>query len=735
MTRLRLGLLAAFGVLAGLQWGALVTDPPLPRLIGVVVVATALGAALRAIGPAAGPRRGAADRLLLVGVVVVATAAGALVVGIPARAIVPWGWDRLAAGVETGLNGLGGSFDYPYDGPGAWSRLLLVVPFVPLMIAAAALAFGRGRDRGRVPVAGLVALLAAFAVPAVARPTPAPLLWGGLLLLLVAAWLWGDRARTLPALVAVAGFGAVAVPVAAGLAADDPPLDYRSWALPGIERVATFDWEPSYGPIDWPRTGALLFRVHADRPSYWRVEVLDEFYADGWRRSGTGGGPVPAEPAPAPGPLLDPGRTRSAWFSIRALESPLLISPGTPLAFEGVDGSDRDRDGTTHVEEQPLEAGDSYSVVAWAPDPRPGRLRAASRRYRAPLEPYTRLALPDAASLEAINAPAHIEVPLWGHRRGVERARRRLARSAYSGVAEMAERLSAGADSGYEAAVAISSHLRGSYDYDERPPVRRLPLRSFLFGDGIGYCQHFSGAMALMLRMIGVPARVAAGFAPGTPLANDRGFEVTDLEAHSWVEVYFNGIGWLPFDPTPPTAPATIEVRGGASFGPGAADPRVGDDGARTEGRGHDASAPAGSDGDGGSLPLPPLGVLAALAGAVLVVPPIRSLRHRRLPAEAASGRELAELRRALRATGWARRESTTLLAVEGRLRGARRSAAAAYVQRFRERLYGTADVPAPSLAERRSLRRDLGSGSGLRSRLRLLALIPPGAPARRARG
>jgi transglutaminase-like putative cysteine protease len=732
MTRLRLSLLAVMGTLATLQWGSLLADPPRLRLLGVVVVATSLGAALSAIRTAGKARGRAATRLAAAGLVVVATAAGLIVVGVAPSALAPWGWDRLAVDVESGLDGLGGSFDYPYDGPGAWARLLLVVAFVPLMIAAAVLTFRPGRERERVPIAGLVALLTAFAAPAVARPTAAPMLWGGVMLLLVAAWLWGDRVRALPALAAVAGFGVVAIPVAASLAADDPPLDYRSWSLPGVERAASFDWEPSYGPIEWPRTGALLFRVRADRPSYWRVEVLDEFYADGWRRSGTGGASVPAEPGATAAPVYDPGRTRSAWFSIRALESTLLISPGTALAFQGVDGSDRDRDGTTHVEERPLEAGSSYSVVAWAPDPGPARLRAASRRYRAPLKPYTRLALPAGASLEAIVAPEHIGVPLWGHSRGAEQADRRLARSAYGRVAGMAERITAGAESGYEAATAIAAHLRSSYAYDERPPVRRLPLRAFLFRDRIGYCQHYSGAMALMLRMVGVPARVAAGFAPGTPLADGRGFEVTDLEAHSWVEVYFNGIGWLPFDPTPPTAPASIEVRGGASFGPGAVDPGGGGGGARSSGRGHDAAAPAA--GRTGRSPLPPLGIIAALAGAVLVVPPIRSLRHRRLAPEAASDREVAELRHVLRATGWARSDSTTLLIAEDRLRRARRPVAAAYVRRFRERLYGTAEVGAPSLAERRSMRRDLGAGVGLRSRLRLLALVPPGAPRKRTR-
>ena len=64
-----------------------------------------------------------------------------------------------------------------------------------------------------------------------------------------------------------------------------------------------------------------------------------------------------------------------------------------------------------------------------------------------------------------------------------------------------------------------------------------------------GYCQHFAGAMALMLRLLGIPARVAAGFVPGH--YQDDFWQVTDHDAHTWVEVWFRGYGWLPFDPTP----------------------------------------------------------------------------------------------------------------------------------------------------------------------------------------
>ena len=66
-----------------------------------------------------------------------------------------------------------------------------------------------------------------------------------------------------------------------------------------------------------------------------------------------------------------------------------------------------------------------------------------------------------------------------------------------------------------------------------------------------GYCQHFAGAMALMLRYLGIPARVAAGFTSGAYDAEQEDWRVNDRNAHTWVEVWFDGYGWLPFDPTP----------------------------------------------------------------------------------------------------------------------------------------------------------------------------------------
>src|SRR5207247_838152 len=92
----------------------------------------------------------------------------------------------------------------------------------------------------------------------------------------------------------------------------------------------------------------------------------------------------------------------------------------------------------------------------------------------------------------------------------------------------------------------------GGFTYTTHPPRQGpAPLVDFVLHTKRGYCQHFAGAMALMLRYLGIPARVAEGFVSGTYDQKTRTWTVTDHDAHAWVEVWFDGYGWLPFDPTP----------------------------------------------------------------------------------------------------------------------------------------------------------------------------------------
>jgi hypothetical protein len=282
----------------------------------------------------------------------------------------------------------------------------------------------------------------------------------------------------------------------------------------------------------------------------------------------------------------------------------------------------------------------------------------------------------------------------------------------------------------YDAVKNVETWLQDSFTYSERVPTHRIPLMGFLQQDKRGYCQQFSGAMALMLRMVGIPARVAAGFSPGSYNKDTREYRVRDLDAHSWVEVWFAGIGWVPFDPTPARAPAQSQSSALATSAAAADAGEV----RRPQGVGTPDSAPgAGSnlDGDGGSgWVLPALLLLFVAAplgvGALLLMRRVSRLRALS-PGDVAEA-QLSELRRALVRLGWDLPESTTLLGLERRLGRFAGPASQAYAGALRATRYDPREPSGPSLHQRRALRRELTRGSVF-DRLTGLVAIPPGAP------
>jgi LPXTG-motif cell wall-anchored protein len=297
-----------------------------------------------------------------------------------------------------------------------------------------------------------------------------------------------------------------------------------------------------------------------------------------------------------------------------------------------------------------------------------------------------------------------------------------LDQSGYGEVYRLAQRLAAGAATPYDFARRVERYLgEAPFVYEEDVPQHRLPLVSFLLDDHAGYCQHYSGAMALLLRMGGVPARVSAGFSPGQLDAKRHEYVVRDLDAHSWVEAWFEGVGWVTFDPTPSDAPARNQEAGGALIDqtsvPGGPQPR-GSLGADLGPGGEAAPLPAADTGGGGSSTST---ALIIIAGAAVLGAAGWALarRRRRWSAVGAPGApDVAELERALRRTG-----RPTLLAVERRF--AHSPGARAYIGALAARRYGGGG-PGPSAADRRALRRTLAAGLGPLGRLRALWALPP---------
>lgn len=121
-------------------------------------------------------------------------------------------------------------------------------------------------------------------------------------------------------------------------------------------------------------------------------------------------------------------------------------------------------------------------------------------------------------------------------------------------IADLARTITVGGTTDLERARAIEHHLRTGYGYTLQLPDREVanPLAYFLFTRKKGHCEYFASAMAVMLRSIGIPARLATGFQSGIYNPVSDVWLVRASDAHSWVEAWMPGHGWATFDPTPP---------------------------------------------------------------------------------------------------------------------------------------------------------------------------------------
>jgi transglutaminase-like putative cysteine protease len=717
---LRVIAFAALASYVGAAWVAMVVNLPPGRTTLVIVIVVAAATAMSLLRNPRVPRLAA--QVLAAAIAAGAVALGTMAIGLPARLVLPWHWGELAGNLGTGFGGLW-TVDYPYTGSVGWTRLALLLGLPAALGVSLALGFWPTRaPRPRLRTAALVVLLIAYGTAMTVAPPSDPLLRGLGLLLLASAWLWlpasGLRRGAL-GVVLVAGCGLIALPVASVLDGKQPWLDYRHW---GSSHAAgpteAFSWDQAYGPLTWPRAGREMLTVQSPHPYYWRAAVLDEFDGTSWVQS-TAMGTAPLQLPQGSATHLNPAWIHDVTYTIDHLRSDLAVVAGTPLTPPQLDGLTVVERGLLLPSNRSLGEGDSYTVRSYIPDPTPSQLRRTPRRFPGALGRDTELTLPGGRS---------VDVPFWGAAPGGKEDRT-LAASAYGNVYSLARRITAGQTTEYGAVKAIESYLGEHYRYSEFAPIKRLALRTFLLDARRGYCQHFSGAMALMLRMVGVPARVAAGFSPGRPDSNGN-YEVTDFDSHSWVEVYFNGIGWVTFDPTPAGSPAQSRMSGlGASIAAPASSQAdlKGDRRRKTNGTNPDVAL-HGPGADGSSLPLSAPWIWGGLL-AVLAVAGVVLLRRRRSVTDDVDDAYLREVTAALRRLrSWDLR-GATLLGLERRLRAEGGPAAAAYLAQLREGRYGVEPTGRPTSRDRRAVRRDLAAGRGAWGRMRALAAMPPWGP------
>jgi transglutaminase-like putative cysteine protease len=258
--------------------------------------------------------------------------------------------------------------------------------------------------------------------------------------------------------------------------------------------------------------------------THWRARALEVWTGQGW--AAAGGAPLPVtRPPPRPKLVGLAGPPQSATIDAVAgfLEGVLVTPEGWPLSVEfrrqlSARGAPQRllANAAGDLFYSPVEIGDlSYQVWSERNDPGASLLRGRGQEYPASVD-------------------IDLEVPADLDPR----------------VRELSRRLTAGKDPA-DAADAIESYLSSNLKYTRDLPGEQAdPIAHFLFERRMGHCELFSSAMVILLRAGGIPARNVTGYYGG--VRTDAGYyAVRAGDAHSWVEVFIPGAGFVPFDPTP----------------------------------------------------------------------------------------------------------------------------------------------------------------------------------------
>ncbi len=417
-----------------------------------------------------------------------------------------------------------------------------------LAVFAGSLAVALGLAAGR-PAGAAAALV-------VAAGWPATLLAGsavvrGAAILAAALWLLagqrlGSRALVLGAASVLAALAATSSPAIAR----DAVLGWQSWdpyTRPDDPVGVSYVWNSDYTGLHFPKKKTVVLRVKAPAtPRYWRATTLESYDEQGWTES--------LVPAAFGRDALLPARafrTRNQVrqdVTVEALADVHLVGTASPVEWLAPDTGIRLAAGGVALVPEELHRGMTYTVWSFAPRPTPAQLSRSPARYPAQITSSLALEVQPGVSVPPFGTPGRDAVV-----RASLAGRFGTPASPYRALYDRALAVVGHPGSPYAAAVALERWFRigGGFRYVEQPPQPHglPPLVDFVTRTKAGYCQHFAGAMALMLRYLGVPARVAAGFTEGVRTGHE--WKVTDHDAHTWVEVWFAGWGWLPFDPTP----------------------------------------------------------------------------------------------------------------------------------------------------------------------------------------
>jgi transglutaminase-like putative cysteine protease len=421
----------------------------------------------------------------------------------------------------------------------------------------------------RRPVAAAVALVVAVGWPATLVPGARPLAVGALGLAGVLAVLFLFRAGARPTrglvqgiAVTIALVAAAAVASTSGAVAKGAFLSWQSWDpydRPDTPVGVRYVWNSHYLGIHFPKKKTVVFRIRVPGPQrnlYWRATTLDDYTGNGWQESLDLGETANRDQIEVPG-LTTKAHDESNWVrqdvTVEALRDNHLVASAQPVRWRPpTDTAVQDANGQIVVLPRALHRNQRFSVWSYVPHVRPSDLAKAGTSYPRSIDRYLQV-IQGGGRVPTFDTPnrddlMHVFFDATWENDFLMQANRPLYDVARGVVDE--------ARTPYAATVALVAWFRrdGGFRYDQTPPAPNVgepALAAFVTRTKSGYCQHYAGAMALMLRFLGVPARVAAGFTSGSYDVDKHEWKVTDHEAHDWVEVYFPGWGWMPFDPTP----------------------------------------------------------------------------------------------------------------------------------------------------------------------------------------